>query len=375
MIKVKLKKVIQYFIVLLIGFILGTIVNYGEHKDPIKEPKAVGKDFEIKISDNLYELYGLMRVHFMDVGQGDCAFIELGNGQTMLIDAGNLENGDEIVDYIKDLQYSDINYVVATHPHDDHIGGMAKVLENFKVEKMYMPNVIHTSYTFENLLDVIEKENINLNVAKTGVSILESGPISIDILSPSDEESELNNSSVVIRLIYDETSFLFMGDAEKVIENGILNSGTDIDIDILKTGHHGSDTSSSRNFIEETSPKIAVISCGKDNMYGHPDYEVLSILNENNVKVYRTDEVGTVVVTADRNDNITVDKKESEIKENAPPEEVAEEIATSEILYRTYSGECYHRASCSYLKSRIEVTKESAKAIGLRPCSRCNPPK
>ena len=188
-----------------------------------------------------------------------------------------------------------------------------------------------------------------------------------------------------MRIIYGESSFLFTGDAEKEIENKILNFDADIDIDVLKVGHHGSNSSSFESFIEATSPEIAVISCGQDNMYGHPDYEVLSILDENNVKVYRTDEAGTIMVTADQNDNITVDKKASTIKENAPPENtyvVSEETIPDnnlttesvEVVYITNTGECYHRGTCSYLKSKIETTKEKAQTMGLRACSRCRPP-
>lgn len=188
--------------------------------------------------------------------------------------------------------------------------------------------------------------------------------------------------STLVRIIYGESSFLFTGDAEKIVESEILNS--EIDVDVLKVGHHGSNSSSSEAFIEATTPQIAVISCGQDNMYGHPDYEVLSLLDENNIKVYRTDEAGTIMVTADQNDNITVDKKASTIKENAPPEKtyvVSEETTPNnnlttesvEVVYITNTGECYHRGTCSYLKSKIETTKEKAKAMGLRACSRCRP--
>ncbi len=334
------------------------------------------EDLDVEVVPGITSTYGLMRVHFLDVGQGDCSFIELGNGQTMLIDAGNPKDGDDIVEYIKDLQYGDIDYVVATHPHDDHIGGMAEVLKIFPVEKMYMPNAVHTSYSFENLLNVIEEKDIDLNVAKSGTSILNSGPIEIDILSPVQEEySEMNNYSAVVRIIYGESSFLFTGDAERIVESEILNS--EIDVDVLKVGHHGSNSSSSEAFIEATTPQIAVISCGQDNMYGHPDYEVLSLLDENNVKVYRTDEAGTIMVTADQKDNITVDKKASEIKENAPPENTLNNNSATEnaeVVYITNTGECYHKGTCSYLKSKIETTKAKAQSMGLRACSRCRPP-
>ena len=253
---------------------------------------------------------------------------------------------------------------------------MAEVLKTFPVEKMYMPNAVHTSYSFENLLNVIEEKDIDLNVAKSDTVILKSGPINIDILSPVKEEySEMNNYSAVVRIIYGESSFLFTGDAEKIVESEILNS--EIDVDVLKVGHHGSNNSSSEAFIEATTPQIAIISCGQDNMYGHPDYEVLSILDENNVKVYRTDEAGTIMVTADQKDNITVDKKASTIKENAPPERIYEgsEETTSnnnltaesaEVVYITNTGECYHKGNCSYLKSKIETTKEKAQNSGFK---------
>ena len=385
----KLKRYLIYLVLLSMILLQGCSFTENnsekiqKNESTVPGEKTVREDLEIEVAENIYSTYGLMRVHFIDVGQGDCSFIELGNGQTMLIDAGNPENGNVIVSYIKDLQYGDIDYVLATHPHDDHIGGMATVLQNFEVAEMYMPNAVHTSYTFENLLNVIDNENVDLNVAEAGVNILDSGPIDIDILSPvSEEYSDLNNYSAVVRIIYGETSFLFTGDAEKIVESEILDS--EIDVDVLKVGHHGSNSSSSEAFINATSPQIAVISCGQDNMYGHPDYEVISLLNENDVKIYRTDEVGTIRVTADQEDNITVDKKESTIKENAPPESIyagSEETTSNnnstaesdEVIYITNTGECYHRGTCSYLKSKIETTKEKAKAMGLRACSRCRP--
>ena len=348
-------------------------------------PSSPREDLEVEVAPGIKSTYGLMRVHFMDVGQADSAFIELGNGQTMLIDAGRSGNADTIISYIRELQYESIDYVVATHPHEDHIGGMATVLNSFDIGTMYMPKQAHTTNSFANMLDVIDKKKIDLYTAKAGVSILSSGILDIDILAPfSESESNLNNVSAVVRITYGKTIMLFTGDAEHIIENQLLNSG--IDADILKVSHHGAASASSSSFIKEVSPEIAVISVGEGNSYGHPHADTLAILNEAGAKIYRTDEQGTIVVTADQNKKITVDKKASTVKENAPPfisstsDEQIEADETevdnqSQIVYRTKTGKKYHRSGCSYLKSKIQTTVSEAQAMGLGPCSGCNPPR
>ncbi len=326
------------------------------------------------------EASGSIKAHFIDVGQGDCEFIELPNGQTLLIDAGNSHNGNGIISYISNLGYSKIDYVVATHPHADHIGGMAQVLNYFQIGKMYMPNKAHTSKTFENMVDAIENNGIELHTAKNGVNILNENTLAIDILAPFGEsQSNLNNYSAVVKITFGKTAFLFTGDAEQQIESRLL--GSNIDADVLKVGHHGSDTASTRAFIKEVTPTVSVISCGEGNQYGHPHSEALAILNEYNSQIYRTDEVGTIIVTADSNKQISVDKKASTIKENAPPTQsedteqnnLGAEDNQSQVVYRTRTGSKYHREGCSYLKSKIETTVSEAQAMGLGPCSRCNP--
>lgn len=346
-----------------------------------KKPR---EDLEVEIAPGINSIYGLMRVHFLDVGQADSTFIELGNGQTMLIDAGESHNASTIIQYIRDLQYSDIDYVVATHPHDDHIGGMAEVLESFEIGKMYMPKQTHTISAFEDMLDVMERKNIDAYTAKSGVNILTSGIIEIDILAPfADSYSNLNNSSAVVRIKYGDTIMLFTGDAEQEIETQLLDSG--IDADVLKVGHHGAGSSSATSFIKAVSPEVAVISSGGE--YGHPHSDTLAILSEVGANIYRTDEQGTIQVTADQHKKITVDKKASTVKENAPPATVyttpntetnKDNVVTdnqSQIVYRTRTGKKYHRSGCSYLKSKIETTVSEAKAMGLGACSRCNPPR
>jgi len=326
---------------------------------------------------------GLMQVHFIDVGQADSTFIELANGKTMLIDAGESHNASTVIKYIQDRNCSTIDIVIATHPHDDHIGGMPDVLGSFTIGKMYMPKQAHTTDAFGDLLDAIENNGIELYTAKDGVNILKDDVTEIDILAPfADSYSNINNSSAVVRIKYGETVMLFPGDAEHVIENQLL--GADIDADVLKVGHHGAGSSSSSSFIKEVSPKIAVISSGGE--YGHPHSDTLAILKDVGADIYRTDEQGTIVVTADQNKKVTVDKKASTVKENAPPVVVTKPVEKvedkpsvsnnqSQVVYRTRTGKKYHRAGCSYLKSIIETTVSEAQAMGLGPCSRCNPPR
>ena len=323
---------------------------------------------------------GDMRVHFIDVGQADSTFIEFQNGQTMLIDAG--ESGGDVVSYIRSLKYDKIDYVIATHPHDDHIGGMSYVLNQFKIGRMYMPNKEHTTKTFENMLNAIESNNVDLYTAKAGKNVLKDEYTTVDIIAPvKDSYSNLNNYSVVVKITYGKSSFLFTGDAEAEVEQSIIKSG--VDADVLKVGHHGSETSSCQSFIKAVSPKVAVISCGKENQYGHPDYATLVTLKEAGAEIFRTDEVGTVIVTADSNGKIKINKNASEVKENAPPTVVVQEKqedynyttgSNETIVYRTRTGKKYHTYGCSYLKSIIETTVSEARQMGLEPCSRCDPP-
>lgn len=332
-----------------------------------------------------------LTAHYLDVGQGDSIFIELPNSETMLIDAGNPGNENIISAEIKNSGYSRLDYVVATHPHNDHIGSMASIIDSFDVGKIYMPKKSHTTKSFENLVNTISEKGMNIHTAKAGVNILDSGGLKADILAPIGENySDLNHYSAVIKIQYGQTSFLFMGDAESLVENELISSGVDLSADVLKVGHHGSNSSSSSAFIKEVSPEHAVISCGEGNSYGHPHSETLAVLVNHGVNVYRTDEAGTIIITSDGT-NISVEKKASAVKENAPPAAVsstkapAQEEAVESVpqlnnnddimVYITRTGECYHRSGCSSLsKSKIETTLQSAKSSGYRACQRCNPP-
>lgn len=243
-------------------------------------------------------------VHFLDVGQGDSIFIEMPDSKTMLIDAGVNMLGKSIMSYINSQGYSKIDYLVATHPHADHIGSMAYIVRNMDIGEIYMPKVSTTTKTYENLLESIADKGLRIKSAKAGVSIIDTEDFNADIVAPATiKENDLNNCSAVIKMTYNETSFLFTGDAE---EEELSEIDADISANVLKVGHHGSSTSTNKDFVKRVCPEIAVISLGADNKYGHPHKSTLKYLKNAGAEIYRTDEDGTVKITSD-GQNISVE--------------------------------------------------------------------
>ncbi|MEG6566986.1 ComEC/Rec2 family competence protein [Thermoanaerobacterium saccharolyticum] len=243
---------------------------------------------------------GLLKVHFIDVEQGDSIFIESPDGKTMLIDAGVPEMGKKVVEYIKSLGVTKIDILVGTHPHEDHIGGMDRVIESFEIGRFYMPRVTANTKTFEYVLNTAKNKGLKIDVAKAGVT-LDLGPsVSAKMIAPnSSKYDDLNEYSAVIKLAYKSTSFLFTGDAGAESEKEMIERGYDLKSDVLKVGHHGSSTSTTASFLDDVSPKYAVISCGKGNDYGHPHSSTLKKLRNRNIPVYRTDECGTIIASSD----------------------------------------------------------------------------
>ena len=239
--------------------------------------------------------HGEARVHFIDVGQGDSEFIELPNGKTMLIDAGTTESGEKVASYIAGLGYSHIDYVIATHPHEDHIGGMARVLRSFDIGEIWMPRATSNTATFEGLLDVIAEKGIPVHAAEEGKIICSDEGFSATILSPFETSySDLNDWSVILELDVGARSFLFTGDAS----SSVIGKACGHHVDVLKVGHHGSRTSTTQQLAETLSPDWAVISVGAGNSYGHPSEEVLSALS-GVAHLLRTDLDGTVTLSCD----------------------------------------------------------------------------
>lgn len=243
------------------------------------------------------EIQSELIVSFLDVGQADCILIELPNEQNMIIDGGNRGDGPDVVKYIKDREIEKIDYVVATHPHEDHIGGLPDVISQFNIEKIYMPKKSANTKIFETLLNTINDKGKKIERAYGGMDIINDENLKVNILAPnSDNYDETNEYSVVIKVVYGNTSYLFTGDAEQDSEKEMIDRGYNLKSDVLKVGHHGGRTSSTDAFLDKVKPRYAVISTEKGNSYGHPHKEVLNRLEDLGTKILRTDEIGTVVI-------------------------------------------------------------------------------
>lgn len=240
---------------------------------------------------------GNLTVHYLDIGQGDSIFLELPNSQTMLIDCADKNYGQGIVEYINDCGYSQIDYLFATHPHADHIGSMAYVVDNMDVVSIYMPKVTTTTKTYENLLSTISDKGLKIKSATAGMSIIDDNSLTVEVVAPlTIDEDNLNNCSIVLKVTYGNNSFLFTGDAEREELDSIT---ADISADVLKVAHHGSDTSTYEELLWYVNPSIAVISVGKDNDYGHPHKSTMNYLEDFECEIYRTDEDNTITITSD----------------------------------------------------------------------------
>ena len=299
-----IKKIKKFFtIILLIGLLLiGTFFIDKKTFNKlttniISEINKITKKIEQKINKykkaqyDEIDLNNDLMVFFLDVGQAESILIK-SNDQYMLIDAGNTNDGEKIVNYFNHLRINEFKYVFGTHAHEDHIGGMDEIIKEFKIDNFYMPKDITTTETYISLLNALEDKKVAYKTPSVGTR-LELGKASIDVLSVKTKQNDLNDTSIVLKLTYNNISFLFTGDITQNVEKELVNKN--IKSTVLKVAHHGSKYSNSAAFLNKVKPEYSIISCGINNEYYHPHKVVLDKLEKLNSKIYRTDLSGTIV--------------------------------------------------------------------------------
>lgn len=241
-----------------------------------------------------------LTVQFIDVGQGDCSLVKY-KDFVMLIDAGDNTQGTAIQNFLQKQGIEEIDYLILTHPHADHIGGADVIITKFIVHNIIMTDFSSETATYRDVIAAISYKGYSYTVPVAGDEIFVDNNLQIQFVAPNGDYmiGDANNASIAVKMVYKEASFLFMGDCEEEAENKILDMEFAVDVDILKVAHHGSRTSSTEKFLEATTPLYAVISCGEENDYGHPHSGPLNLFRQMGIEVYRTDEQGTLTVTTD----------------------------------------------------------------------------
>lgn len=328
-----------------------------------------------------------LKVHFLDVGQGDCTLIESG-GQAMLIDAGNNDKGTYVQNYIQKQGIEKLDYVIGTHPDADHIGGLDVVLTKFGCETIIMPDRENKTRTYDDVVQAIKQKRLKRTAPEVGKEY-ELGDAKFTITAPVSENYGDNNNdySVGILLQYGEKRFLFTGDAEESAEADMMKGGVDLHVDVYKAAHHGSRSASTEEFMNAVNPEYAMISCGEGNSYGHPHSEVLNRFRQMGVKVYRTDEQGTIIAETD-GQTITWNCQPSESWQAGEQKQSDQEKSglgsgksdskTGYVL--NTNTKKFHKPSCKSVgtisgknKKKVKSSQSELLAEGYSPCKRCSP--
>lgn len=305
-----------------------------------------------------------LEIHFIDVGQGDCTLLRT-DKTTMLIDAGTGESEGKILSYLDGLGVNELDYFIGTHPHEDHLGSAAAVIEKYGACEIFMSEQMSGSYFFEKLLDTLIEREIEVTIPETDC-VYKTEDLSFKFLTDGTAFSNLNDNSLCVMVTYKNQSMLFMGDAEKAVERHLLEKGEDLSAGLLKVGHHGSRYSSENAFLEDVSPTVSVIPCGEGNVYGHPHDEALERLTNTGCKIYRTDLEGDIVITTDGTNLFGTDGKI-----------IKKGTAKKTIYIGNKKSKKLHRDDCSGKPSAqnsvIFDDREKAISYGYSPCGNCNP--
>lgn len=339
--------------IILFMFLISILILGGCESDFVS-----GDNLEYNLEDNLL-------IHFIDVGQGDSTLIVFPNKEVALIDAGTIARRKEVVEYIEKQNIKRIDYLIGTHPHEDHIGGLPEIIRNFEIGKVYLPNKTNNTAIFEELLNEIKNHNLKITEAKAGLNIIDDRDLRFTIMAPSMEYSSINDSSIVTKIVYKDFSTIITGDAEKESESNMVKEGYNLKANILRVGHHGSSTSTTEEFLNKVNPDYAVISLGKDNTYGHPHREIITALESRDIITLRTDILGNIVFKTDGK-NIELINDVNLDKSNKNDEN---------IYIGNINSKIFHLNSCSHLPNKenqiLLKGKENALKQGYKPHSIC----
>lgn len=337
----------------------------------ITEPQQLINPHEIIEPINELDITGEIIVYYLDVGQGAASFI-ICDGKTMMIDGGGASSSNLIFSFLDRHGIEHIDYIINTHPHEDHVGGLSGALNKVSaVGTVYCSVTEYDTRAFESFKKYLDEHGAEITIPKPNDTFM-LGSAEVLILAPNKNYNDVNNNSIVLKITYGETSFLFKGDAERQSEHDMIEAGYDLSATVLKVSHHGSETSTTYPFLREVMPEIAIISCGSYNQYGHPHDNTLSRLRDADVKVYRTDLQGDIIIRSDGK-YLTVETDRNEHIQTNPTDLVVEEFTHIGNI----NSKKFHRPDCKTLPAEhnqvMLETRDHAIENGYEACQNCKP--